>query len=89
MGYPNATRMNSLLSQICTERGWCLAPGSDEHVREAVANGAASVVDLLIRTELEIDPTVCDATTRRWLAGKVEDWLFDPRGRGASSGLPM
>jgi hypothetical protein len=89
VGYPDATRVNSLLSQICAERGWCLPPGSDELVRSTVADGDAAVVDMLIRTELEIDPVMCDAATRRWLTGKVNDWLFDPNGRGASSGLPI
>ena len=58
-------------------------------MRAAMAGGTASVVDMLIRTELEIDPGMCDSPTRRWLTGKVEDWLFDPRGPGASSGLPI
>ena len=41
----------------------------------------------IIRSELEIDPALCEKATRRWLMNKVDDWLFEPRGRGASSGL--
>jgi hypothetical protein len=89
VGYPAPTRASSLLSEICTERGWCLPPGSDERVRAAIPDGVASIVDLLIRIELEIAPEMCESPTRRWLTQKVEDWLFDPRGHGASSGLPI
>jgi len=46
-------------------------------------------VDTIIRAELGIEPIMCDKDTWRWLAGKVDDWLFHPRGRGASSGLPL
>jgi hypothetical protein len=89
VGYPNATRLNSLLSQICQERGWCIAPDDHAEVRRAIAAGADAVVDALIRLELQIEPIMCDKETRRWLHGKVVDWLFDRRGRGASSGLPL
>jgi hypothetical protein len=89
VGYPNATRLNSLLSQICVERGWCIAPDDHAQVRQAIAGGADAVVDTLIRIELQIEPVMCDKRTHRWLYGKVVDWLFDPRGRGASSGLPL
>lgn len=89
MGHPGASRTNSLLTQICTERGWCLPPGSDELVRATIADGPAAVIDILIRTEMGIDPVMCDSATRRWLSEKVEDWLFDPVGRGACSGLPI
>jgi hypothetical protein len=89
VAYPDATRVNSLLSEICIERGWCLPPGAVAEVRRAVSTGIESVIDGIIRTELEIDPVMCDRETRRWLAGKVDDWLFDPVGRGASSELPL
>jgi hypothetical protein len=32
---------------------------------------------------------MCEKKTRQWLMGKVDDWLFDPDGRGVSSGLPL
>ncbi len=89
VGYPNATRVNNLLSQICAERGWCLPPDAEERVRRAIPNGADAVADTIIRAELQIDPIMCDKETRRWLTGKVCEWLFDARGRGASSDLPL
>lgn len=89
MGYPNATRVNSLLTQICVERGWCLAPDDEATVRRAISSGIDAVVDSIVRAELQIDPIMCDRETRRWLKDKVDDWLFNPRGRGASSDLPL
>lgn len=77
-----------MLSQICTERGWCLGPDDAERVRRAIPDGADAVVDTIIRAELRIEPVLCNTATRRWLVGKVNDWLFDPDGRGALSGLP-
>jgi hypothetical protein len=71
------------------ERGWCIPPDDHGQVRQAIAVGADAVVDTLIRIELQIEPVMCDKETRRWLDGKVVDWFFDPRGRGASSGLPL
>ena len=89
MGYPDATRLNSLLTQICTERGWCLSPDDGDRVRLTIPDGVDRVVDSIIRAELEIEPIMCDKDTRRWLRRKVNDWLFDPHGAGASSGLPL
>jgi len=55
-------------------------------VERSLSDGIEALVDAIISSELELDPVLCDKATRRWLANKVDDWLFDPRGRGASSG---
>jgi hypothetical protein len=90
VGYPDATRMNSLLTEICIERGWCIGGTEDRaRVREAVDAGADAVVATLIQIEMQMEPVMLDNETRRWLRAKVVDWLFDPRGRGASSGLSL
>ena len=82
--------MNSLLTEVFIERGWCIGGTEDRaRVREAVHAGADAVVDTLIRIEMQMEPVMLDKETRRWLRGKVVDWLFDPCGRGASSGLPL
>lgn len=82
--------MNSLLTEICIQRGWCIGGTEDRaRVREAVDAGADAVVETLIRIEMQMEPVMLDKDTRRWLHAKAVDWLFDPRGRGASSGLPL
>jgi hypothetical protein len=58
-------------------------------VEQAVDAGADAVVETLIRVEMQMEPVMLDRERRRWLRGKVVDWLFDPSGRGASSGLPL
>lgn len=89
MAFPDATRVHSLLSEICREWGYCLPPGSDQEIRGAVPEGADAIVDLIIRIELRIEPVKASKDTHRYLHGKVVDWLFDPRGRGAASDLPI
>lgn len=90
MGFPDATRMNSLLTELCRERGWCVEDAADRaQVERAVDAGADAVVDTLIRVEMQMEPTMLDKETRRWLYGKVADWLFDPQGRGVLWGLPL
>jgi hypothetical protein len=89
VGYPDPSRVNSLFSQICIERGWCLPPEGGELVRQTIPDGIDAVVDTIIRVEMEMDPVLCDKHTRAWLRGKVDEWLFHPRGRGVSSGLPL
>lgn len=89
MGYPNATRVHSLLSEICREWGYCLPPGSDEKIRSTIPEGEQAVVELIIQIELGIEPIMAAKDTHRYLRSKVIDWLFNPHGRGAASGLPM
>jgi hypothetical protein len=88
MAYPDATRVHSLLSEICREWGYCLPPGSDDEIRFAIPKGADPVVDPIIRVERGIHPVMVDKNTRRYLHGKVVDWLFNIEGRRAASGLP-
>jgi hypothetical protein len=44
--------MNSLLTEICRERDWCIGGSADPQVRRAVDAGADAVVDVLIRIEM-------------------------------------
>jgi hypothetical protein len=89
MARPPATRVASLLTEICVTRGWCLGPDGDGIVRDTLGDGIDAVVDALIRAELELDPARRDGATRRWLGEQVDDWLFAPHGRGANSGMRM
>lgn len=89
MAYPGATRVHSLLSEICREWGYCLPPGSDNQIRSAIPEGADAIVDLIIRIELGIEPIMAAKNTHRYLRGKVIEWLFDPHGRGVASGLQI
>ena len=89
MAFVDATRVHSLLTEICREWGYCLPPGSDDEIRSTVPQGADAVVDRIIRIELHIEPAMAAKDIQRYLRGKVVDWLFDPHGRGATSNLPI
>lgn len=89
VAYPDASRVNSLLTEICREWGYCLPPGSDDEIRRGMPEGADAIVDLIIRIELRIEPVMAAEDTHRYLRDKVVDWLFSPHGRGAASGLPI
>ena len=65
--YPDATRVNCLLTEICVERGWCLGQGGAELVGAALPEGLRAVVDALVRAELQIEPIMLNREDRRWL----------------------
>ncbi len=49
-----------------------------------------AVLDAIVRAEFPDEgPDAGPETAPKWLRDLVDDWLFDPHGRGARSGLPM
>ena len=54
----------------------------------AGAQDLDTVVESIIRAEFG-ESGLSDAERRMWLTSIVDDWLFDPAGRGARSGLPL
>jgi hypothetical protein len=81
------SRMGALLRELCGY-GWCL-PLEDRRALEAAGpQDRETVVDSIIRAECGEDD-VRDEDTRAFLRPIVDDWLFDPTGRGARSGLPL
>jgi hypothetical protein len=85
---PELSRTNALLWEICTKYGWCDVRFQAEAFYEVVASGggADAVVDAILRAEgAQLDHPHRDL----YLQHVVEDWLFDPQGRGARSGLPL
>jgi len=53
----------------------------------AGADSAEEIADAVLIAE-GLDPAMCDRATRAALVEVVDDWMFDPQGRGAQSGLP-
>jgi hypothetical protein len=84
MGFRPASRREALLQELCTRCGFC-----NELDSSALLNmgGVDEVVHAVLVAE-GLDPLTCARKTKAYLAQAVEDWLFDPRGRGAKSGLP-
>jgi hypothetical protein len=48
--------------------------------------GADEIAEMVLRRE-GLDPVI-DGKQRDQVSQTVRDWLFDPQGRGARSGLP-
>ena len=88
MGYRPTSRMDALLEQLCVEYGWCLPPGDRQALIGAGPQDRETVTDSIIRAEFG-EADVRDDDKRAFLTPLVDDWLFDPTGRGAHSQLPL
>lgn len=85
-----ASRANRLLDEVCAKYGWCdvvMVPGAAESFLELVA--AQADASQLADAILEAEGASAAHPHRRQLRRLIEDWLFDSRGRGAQSGLPL
>ena len=85
MGVRPRSRREALLYQLCVNHGWCGA--SLKGVDLAEARDADAVLRAILAAE-DMEPESLDRVTCAKLTRIVEDWLFDPHGRGARSGLP-
>lgn len=65
-----------------------MKPGQLEAFEQLVSSGAdaGALVDLILVAE---GAGLDHPHRERYLVRIVEDWLFDPQGRGARSGLPL
>jgi hypothetical protein len=84
MGSLPDSRRAALLHELCGSLGYCNELSADALTD---ARSVDEIVDMVLVAE-GLDPTMCDRAIRAQLAEAVEDWLFDPRGCGARSGLP-
>ena len=89
MAFKDATRVDALLSDLCTSKGICLAPDDYD---ELVSNPPADVetfVDAILVADGH-DPVMVDKQVRRWVTESVRAWIFDDgHGKGTASGLPL
>lgn len=88
MGYRPATRMDALLEELCTKHGCCLREEDRSALIVAGSHECEAVTDSIVRAEFG-ESKLGDETRRAWLRPIVDNWLFDPVGRGARSGLPL
>lgn len=85
MGYRPKSRREALLYELCARGGYCSTGLTvDDLTAELNAN---EITDMVLRRE-GLDPVLCDRKQSACVLHMVQDWLFDPRGRGAKSGLP-
>jgi hypothetical protein len=84
MGRRPVNQMDALLDELCTKHGWCLP----EVERNALVHGAHQDRDAVTTAIVRAEFGEADDERRAWLMPLVDDWLFDPAGKGARSGLP-
>jgi hypothetical protein len=85
VGWAPRTRREALLYELCSHHGYFgIGLSADELVDGLTAE---DIADIVLRRE-GLNPAI-DRRQRQRLIAIVEDWLFDPQGRGASSGLPL
>ena len=85
---PENSRTNALLWEVCVKYGWCDVRFQAEAFHRLVESGAN--VDALVDAILLAEGAELDHPHRgQYLRRLVDDWLFDPEGRGAHSGLPL
>ena len=85
MGYRPRSRREALLYELCARGGYCSTGLAVDDLTAELS--ADEITEMLLRGE-GLDPVMTDRKQSADVLRMVQDWLFDPRGRGASSGLP-
>jgi hypothetical protein len=84
VGHRAKSRREALLYELCARGGYCSNGLTVDDLADEL--GADRIAEMVLRGE-GLDPVI-DEKQRDQVARTVEAWLFDPRGRGALSGLP-
>lgn len=87
MGYKPTTRIDGIFDDLIVTYGWGMY-GDSSPLRRNPPETLDQFVDELLRIDGRI-PEVALREDRRFLESVVNDWIFDPFGRGAKSGLPL
>ena len=85
MGYQPKSQREALLHELCARGGYC-STGLTVDDLTAELN-ADQITEMILRGE-GLDPAMTDREQSAVVLRMVQDWLFDPSGRGARSGLP-
>jgi hypothetical protein len=84
MGYRPKSRREALVCELCARGGYCSTGLIADDLTDELS--ADEITERVLRQE-GLDPVI-DDKQRDYVTRMVKDWLFDPRGRGARSGLP-
>jgi hypothetical protein len=82
------SRAEAALSELCVRFGYCIPPEAAQAILAQPSADADAFLDAVIVAE-GLDPTLMSSTMRRPLIEVVNDWLYDERGRGSVSDLPL
>jgi hypothetical protein len=87
VGYKPVSRIDGIFDDLIVRYGWGMY-GDSSVLRADPPNELDAFVDELLRIDGR-DPALASKQDRRFLREIVNDWVFDPHGRGAKSGLPV
>jgi hypothetical protein len=85
MGYRPKSRREALLHELCARGGYRSTGLTVHDLTDELS--ADEITEMVLRGE-GLDPVI-DDKQRDYVTRVAKDWLFDPRGRGARSGLPQ
>jgi hypothetical protein len=85
MGYRPKSRREALLHELCARGGYCTTGLTVDDLIDELSSD--EITEMVLQGE-GLDPATTDRKQSAAVLGIVQDWLFDPRGRGARSGLP-
>jgi len=85
MGYRPSSRREALLHELCARGGYCSTGLTVDDLTDELS--ADEITEMVLRGE-GLDPGLTDRKQSAGVLRTVQDWLFDPQGRGAKSGLP-
>ena len=80
-----ASRREALLGELCVGVGFCDTGLTPDELADPIE--ASEILELVLNGE-GLDPATTRSALRESIRRLIDDWLFDPDGRGASSGLP-
>jgi hypothetical protein len=87
VGYKPATRIDGIFYELLVRFGWGMY-GDSSALRISPPDDVSEFLDTLLIIDGR-DPAFASRTHRQLLATLVKDWVLDPAGRGARSGLPL
>jgi hypothetical protein len=86
VGFRPASRREGLLDELCTKGGFCNCLNADDLVDGLSRQDIVRMV--FVAEGFGDDPAMWERRLREPMERMVDDWLFEPNGRGAKSGLP-
>lgn len=84
MGFRPRTRREALLYELKARHGYFVNPMSADDLSEMAS--PHEIAERVLQIE-GLDPAL-DSKNYDEVRRVIEDWMFDPNGRGARSGLP-
>lgn len=81
------SRRAACRDELCARLGYCGSNDRYSTADDLTGETATEVVDAVLVAE-GLNPVTADSGQRAQIKAIVYDWLFDPYGRGARSGLP-